>query len=105
MPRLATLAAGCLGLLACGPIQSTSFLMDAEVQLQAAKTAGADQYATYEWTAANLYLHKAKQEVGHSSYESAVEYARKAKKFATEAREKAVANPAKGAPPPTPGQP
>jgi hypothetical protein len=102
MARLFTPAIAALGLLACGPVQSTSFLMDAEVQLEAARTAGADKYAVYEWTAAKLYIHKAREEVGHSAYESAVDYARKAKTYATEARDKAVHSPAKGELPPSP---
>lgn len=76
---------------ACGPIQSTSYLLDADVQLEAARTAGAPERAPYEWTAANLYLHKAREEVGYSKYEVALEYAQKARRFALEARERATA--------------
>lgn len=76
---------------ACGPVQSTSFLLDAEVQIEAARTAGADKAAPYEWTSANLYIHKAREEAGYSNFEQAVEYSGKASKFANEARDKAMA--------------
>lgn len=74
----------------CGPIQSTSYLLDADVALQSAKTAGADKYAPYEYTSAALYLHKAREEVGYSDFEVAVAFAQKASKYANEAREKAM---------------
>ena len=78
------------GGLACGPVQSTAYLVDAETMLDAAKTAQADKLAPYEWTSANLYLHKSKEEVGYSEYEQAVDYAKKAVDFATRARDAAV---------------
>lgn len=77
-------------LAGCGPVQSTSFLMDAETMLEAARTAQAEKLAPYEWTAANLYLHKSKEEVGYSDFEQAVDYAKKAVDFATRARDAAV---------------
>lgn len=76
----------------CGPVQSTALLLDAEVQLQAAKTAGADKYAPYEWTAANLYIRKAREEVGYSDFEVAVDFAQKAARFAKEARDRAMSS-------------
>lgn len=77
--------------LACGPIRSTVFIIDAEVQIQAAKTAGAEKLAPYEWTSANLYIYKAREEVGTSDYGVAVDFAEKASRYANEAREKALA--------------
>ncbi len=77
-------------LTGCGPIQSTSFLMDAETMLEAARTAQAEKLSPYEWTAANLYLHKSKEEVGYADFEQAVDYAKKAVDFATRARDGAV---------------
>ena len=77
-------------LLGCGPIQSTSYLLDAEIQIEAAKTAGADHLAPYEFTSANLYYRKAKDKEAYSEYEIAVDYARKASKFANQARQVAV---------------
>lgn len=81
---LATLAS------ACGPIQSTGYLMDTENLLQAAHTAQAEKLAPYEWTAANLYYVKSKEEVGYSDFEQAVDYAKKAADFATKARDVAL---------------
>lgn len=77
-------------LSACGPVQSTSFLMDAETMLEAARTAQAEKLSPYEWTAANLYLHKSKEEVGYADFEQAVDYAKKAVDLATRARDGAV---------------
>ena len=77
-------------LVGCGPIQSTSYLLDTETMLEAARTAQADKLAPYEWTAANLYLAKAKEEVGYSDFEQAVDYGKKAVNFATRARDAAL---------------
>lgn len=77
-------------LTACGPVQSTAFLLDAEVQIEAARTAQADKLAPYEWTLANLYIHKAREEVGYSDFEAAVDFARKASLNANEARKVAM---------------
>ncbi len=74
----------------CGPVQSTAYLIDAETMLDAAKTAQAEKLSPYEWTAATLYLHKSKEEVGYSDYEQAVDYAKKALDFATRARNQAM---------------
>jgi hypothetical protein len=78
-------------LLACGPVQSTAFLIDADAQLEAARAAGAEKRAPYEWTAANLYLHKAREEVGKSEYDYAMQFAGKASAYASRARAAAVA--------------
>lgn len=75
---------------ACGPIQSTALLVDAEAMLEAAEVAQAPRHAPYEWTAATLYVEKAKEEVGYSDYEQAVAWARKAVEFATRARDGAL---------------
>jgi hypothetical protein len=87
---LGSLLVFALGLFGCGPVQSTAYLLDAEVQIEAARTAQADKYAPYEWTAANLYIHKAREEVGFSDFEVAVDFAQKASKYANEARDKAM---------------
>lgn len=79
------------GLLSgCGPIQSTSYLIDTETMLEAARVAQADKLAPYEWTAANLYFAKSKEEVGYSDFEQAVDYGKKAVNFATRARDTAL---------------
>jgi hypothetical protein len=92
MKRLLVLVAAAGALAGCGPVKSTSHLLDAEVQIQAARTAGAEKYAPYEWTAANLYIHKAREEVGYSDFQAGVDFAEKAARFAAQAREKAMAN-------------
>ncbi|QSQ24373.1 DUF4398 domain-containing protein [Pyxidicoccus parkwayensis] len=91
MKKLMVLVAVSGALAACGPVKSTANILDAEVQIQAARTAGAEKLAPYEWTAANLYLGKAREEVGYSDYQAGVDFAVKASRFANEAREKAMA--------------
>ena len=90
MKRLLVLVAAAGAVAGCGPLRSTSNLLDAEVQIQAARTAGAEKLAPYEWTAANLYLRKAREEVGYSDYQAGVDFAVKASKYANAAREKAM---------------
>lgn len=91
--------------MGCGPVQSTAYLLDAAVQLEAARTAQAEKYAPYEWTAGNLYLHKAREEVGYSDFEEAVAYADKAKKLFTSARDTAMKTSKKHEPAHHPGEP
>lgn len=86
----AVLISAVVASVGCGPVQSTSFLIDAETMLDAAQTAQAEKLAPYEWTAASLYLHKSKEEVGYSDFEQAVDYAKKAVDFATKARDGAT---------------
>jgi hypothetical protein len=74
----------------CGPVQSTAYLLDAAVQIEGARTAQAERFAPYEWTSANLYLHKAREEVGYSDFEQAVSYSKKAAGFAHKAKENAM---------------
>lgn len=76
--------------VACGPVQSTAFLIDAEVQLEAARTAGAAKYSPFEWTSAKLYLHQARVETGYSNYDVALEYAHKASDYARKAKQEAI---------------
>lgn len=87
--RLAPLIA--VGVLACGPIRSTSHLLDASADIEMARASGAEKYAPYEWTAANLYLHKAREMVGRSEYELALAFSERATKFAKEAKTNAAA--------------
>jgi hypothetical protein len=92
MKQLTVLVAVAGALAGCGPVRSTANILDAEVQIQAARTAGAEKEAPYEWTAANLYIHKAREEVAYSDYQAGVNFAVKASKFANEAREKSMAS-------------
>lgn len=83
-------------LVGCGPIQSTASLIDAEVALEAARAAGAPTAAPYEYTAAEAYLHKAREVTGRARYEESATFAGRATQLAKEAREKAIATSAKG---------
>ena len=89
----------------CGPTQSTSFQMDAEVMLEAARTAQAEKYAPYEWTAATLYLHKSKEEAGYADWEQSVDYGKKAVDFAKRARDAALKTTKRAEPPTAPAEP
>jgi hypothetical protein len=91
MKRLLAMVAAAGVLAGCGPVKSTAHLLDAEVQIQAARTAGAERLAPYEWTAANLYIRKAREEVGYSDFQAGVDFAEKAARFAAQARERAMA--------------
>jgi hypothetical protein len=91
MKRLLAMVAAAGVLAGCGPVKSTAHLLDAEVQIQAARTAGAERLAPYEWTSANLYIRKAREEVGYSDFQAGVDFAEKAARFAAQAREKAMA--------------
>lgn len=87
---LATTALALLG--ACGPVQSTSALIDADVALEAARAAGAPAAAAYEYTSAETWLHKARETQGRADYEASTRYARKAAELAAAARKKAQEN-------------
>jgi hypothetical protein len=89
-------------LAACGPTQSTAYLIDAETMLEAARAAQAEQLAPYDWALARLYIDQSKEEVGYSNFEQAVEYGKKAVDFATRARDNAMKAARKGEPPPPP---
>jgi hypothetical protein len=81
-----TLAAG------CGPIQSTSALLDADVELEGARAAGAPVSAPFEYTTAEAYLRKARELAGYSQYENAAVFAARSREIAKEARVKALAS-------------
>jgi hypothetical protein len=74
-------------LLGCGPVEYISQVGNrASSAVSAAKLAQADRYAPYEYTAAEEYLHKAREEAGHAEYQDAIEYGRKAEDLANRAR-------------------
>jgi hypothetical protein len=87
-------------LAACGPIQSTAALIDADVELEAARAAGAPQASPYEFAGAEAYLEKAREVAGRSRYEAAARFAERSAELAKEARRNAVAasNKAEGSP-------
>jgi len=88
--------------IGCGPVRTTTALIDADVELEAARAAGASTTATYEYVSAEAYLHAAREAQGHSQYETSEGFAVKALALAKAARKKALeasnATPRKEAP-------
>jgi hypothetical protein len=100
VPRAATspvLAASLLTLSsvlfsACGPIEYINQVgVRAASAVSAAKLAQADRYAPYEYTAAEEYLHKAREEAAYAQYEDAIAFGEKAEELANKGRAIAVA--------------
>jgi hypothetical protein len=88
-----------LSLLAgCGPIVSGVQIVNANIALSAAETAGAKRTAVYEYTASKEYLQKAREENAYSDFWASRIYADKALDYAIKAREKAQAAAASGQP-------
>jgi hypothetical protein len=83
----------------------TTVTRDASTEVASAKAAGADKYAPYEWTAANEYLHKAREEEGYADHQAAVHFGHLAIELAKTARQIALAQAAAGTPPFTPPPP
>ena len=76
----------------CGPIEYINQVgVKAAGAVSAAKLAQADRYAPYEYTAAEEYLHKAREEAAYAEYEDAIEFGRKAEELADKGRAIAVA--------------
>lgn len=86
---LASLALATLA--ACGPIQSTAALIDADVELEAARAAGAAQTSPYEFTGAEAYLHEAREVSGRADYDVAKGLAARSLELAKQARKNAIA--------------
>ena len=88
-------AAATVGLMvggaACGPIQSTLLIREAGVKLEEARAVEAPKLAPYELTAADAYLHEAREKQGYSDFELSIRFAQKASKLATDAKQKAMA--------------
>jgi hypothetical protein len=79
-------------LAGCGPVEYISQVGNkAASAVSAAKLAEADRYAPYEYTAAEEYLHKAREEGGYSQYQDAIDYGHKAEDLANRARAISVA--------------
>lgn len=71
----------------CGPIEYVNQVSSkAASAVAAAKAVRADRHAPYEYTAAEEYLHKAREEAGHSAFQVAIDYGRKAEELADKAR-------------------
>jgi outer membrane biogenesis lipoprotein LolB len=88
--RLALALLAFVTLAACGPIQSTAALIDADVEVEAARAAGAARSSPYEFTGAVAYLKKAREVVGHSQYEAGTRFARRSAELAKVARKNAA---------------
>ncbi len=94
-------------------VAPTARVVRAQVEIDAATLAGADQYAIYEITKAREYIHKAREQIGYSQFEMAqkfadlaVENGEKAKQVSrehpTEAALPAQTQPPPQSPPPSP---
>lgn len=79
---IALLASGCAA-------RSTVSLVQAEQAVYVAREAGAPDRAVYEWTLAEQYMVKAREEWGHADYEVADELAVKAQSWAEAAERSA----------------
>lgn len=66
-------------------------IVDAAAELEAAKTAQGPDQAPFEYTAAEAYLHKAREEQSYADFETAVLFARKSRDCARAARQLAEA--------------
>lgn len=75
---------------ACGPVNATNVLGDAEVANIRAHAAEGEKYALYETTLADLYLQKAKEEQGHAHYSEAEALGADALRYAQLATRKAA---------------
>ncbi len=93
----------------CGPVEYINQVsFKAASALAAAKEAQADKLAPYEYTAAESYLHKAREEAGYAEYQDSIEFGRKAEELAHRARaialtrmsRSSVSEPSKGSEPP-----
>ena len=93
MPHLARLVVltTLIGGTACGPIVGGVDIVNANIALSSAETAGAKRSAVYEYTAAKEYLQKAREEYSYSDFWAARNYAEKAEGYAVSARKKAEA--------------
>jgi len=75
----------------CGPVVSGVQIINVNIAISAAETAGAKRAAVYEYTAAKEYLQKAREEHGYSDFWASRIYADKALDYAVRARKKAEA--------------
>jgi hypothetical protein len=88
---VAAVSAGILLVLGgCGPVESTSLIIEADTGLHNAKTAQGDQKSPYEYTSAEQYLHKAREKWGTSDFEYAIDYATEARDMAKSARDRSL---------------
>ena len=84
-----TLGLFCAVSVGCGPIVSGVQIVQANIALSAAETAGAKKFAVYEYTEAREYLTKAREENAYSDFWAARVFADKSLDCAVRARKKA----------------
>ena len=89
--RLITLRSLAIALLVtlggCGPIEYISVVTTrASRAVSSAEAAEGARCAPYEYTAAEAYLHKAREEAGYAEYQDSIEYGHKAEEMAHRAR-------------------
>jgi hypothetical protein len=90
-----------LPLLGCGPVQYYGQVSgNAATALAQAEHESASQLAPYEYTKARAYYDKSREEAGRSSFETAIDYGRRAEVLALRAR--VVARERSQPPPPAP---
>jgi hypothetical protein len=87
-PLRAGFVAAALLFAGCGPIVSGVQIINANIAISAAETAGAKTHAIYEYTAAVEYLQKSREEHGYSEFAASRIYADKALDYAVRARKK-----------------
>lgn len=83
----AALLVGAVLVTGCGPTLYSANAHKAAKRVEAARHAKAAEHAPFEYYYAVENLEKAREEAGHASYQSAIEYARIAKEFGEKARE------------------
>ncbi len=89
---MGVLAGGLALVSGCGPVEYINQVgVKAASAVSAAKLAQADRYAPYEYTAAEEYLHKAREEASYAEYQDAIEFGRRAEDLANKGRAIAVA--------------
>jgi hypothetical protein len=87
-----------LFICACGPVQSTQQIGEAEDLVQQARKADAATKAPYQYYRAKQFLYKAKEAWSYSNYEISIEYATSAARDAEEALLKVKEDPWPGHP-------
>ena len=86
-----------VSVVGCGPIEYINQVgIKAASAVSAAKLAQADRLAPYEYTAAEEYLHKAREEAAYAGYQEAIEFGRKAEEMANKGRAISVARLSQG---------
>lgn len=80
-----------VGAVGCGPVQSTTLIVEAQAELTAAQTAGGAKHAPFETVAAEEYLHKAREEQSYADFDVAIRFARRSRDCARAAHQLADA--------------